>query len=90
MRRIGLLTSGGDAPGMNAAVRAVVHGGVVLVPATARQVSGEGNQAKTVHEIMVAQASMNAGSLERRNSMKKSRSSPISRTQSTSSGKRSI
>lgn len=28
MRRIGVLTSGGDAPGMNAAVRAIVRGGV--------------------------------------------------------------
>ena len=29
MRRIAVLTSGGDAPGMNAAVRAVVRSGVV-------------------------------------------------------------
>ena len=28
MRRIGVLTSGGDAPGMNAAIRAVVRGGI--------------------------------------------------------------
>lgn len=28
MRRIGVLTSGGDAPGMNAAIRAVVHTGI--------------------------------------------------------------
>ena len=28
MKRIGLLTSGGDAPGMNAAIRAVVRSGI--------------------------------------------------------------
>ena len=28
MKRIGVLTSGGDAPGMNAAVRAVVRKGI--------------------------------------------------------------
>ena len=28
MKRIGVLTSGGDAPGMNAAVRAVVRGAI--------------------------------------------------------------
>lgn len=28
MKRIGILTSGGDAPGMNAAVRAVVRKGI--------------------------------------------------------------
>ena len=28
MKRIGLLTSGGDAPGMNAAIRAVVRSGL--------------------------------------------------------------
>ena len=28
IRRIGVLTSGGDAPGMNAAVRAVVRAGI--------------------------------------------------------------
>ena len=28
MRKIGVLTSGGDAPGMNAAVRAVVRCGI--------------------------------------------------------------
>ena len=28
MKRIGILTSGGDAPGMNAAIRAVVRSGV--------------------------------------------------------------
>ena len=30
MKRIGVLTSGGDAPGMNAAIRAVVRGGIDL------------------------------------------------------------
>ena len=29
MRRIGILTSGGDAPGMNAAVRCGAHGAVL-------------------------------------------------------------
>ena len=29
MKKIGVLTSGGDAPGMNAAVRAVVRTGIV-------------------------------------------------------------
>ena len=29
MKRIGILTSGGDAPGMNAAVRAVVRKGIL-------------------------------------------------------------
>ena len=28
MKKIGVLTSGGDAPGMNAAIRAVVRGGL--------------------------------------------------------------
>ncbi|MGB4864009.1 MAG: 6-phosphofructokinase, partial [Tepidiformaceae bacterium] len=28
MRRVGVLTSGGDAPGMNAAIRAVVRSGL--------------------------------------------------------------
>ncbi|MCA9947225.1 MAG: 6-phosphofructokinase, partial [Anaerolineales bacterium] len=28
MKKIGVLTSGGDAPGMNAAVRAVVRAGI--------------------------------------------------------------
>ena len=28
MKRIGVLTSGGDAPGMNAAIRAVVRGAI--------------------------------------------------------------
>ena len=28
VKRIGILTSGGDAPGMNAAVRAVVRAGI--------------------------------------------------------------
>ncbi|MDN8801657.1 6-phosphofructokinase, partial [Staphylococcus aureus] len=28
MKRIAVLTSGGDAPGMNAAIRAVVRGGL--------------------------------------------------------------
>ncbi|MBP5604193.1 MAG: 6-phosphofructokinase, partial [Ruminiclostridium sp.] len=28
MRKIGVLTSGGDAPGMNAAIRAVVRAGL--------------------------------------------------------------
>lgn len=30
MRRIAVLTSGGDAPGMNAAIRAVVRAGLAL------------------------------------------------------------
>ena len=29
MKKIGVLTSGGDAPGMNAAIRAVVRAGIV-------------------------------------------------------------
>ncbi|MBO7736524.1 MAG: 6-phosphofructokinase, partial [Clostridia bacterium] len=28
MKRIGILTSGGDAPGMNAAIRAIVRTGI--------------------------------------------------------------
>ena len=30
MRKIGILTSGGDAPGMNAAIRAVVRSGLAM------------------------------------------------------------
>ena len=33
VKRIGVLTSGGDAPGMNAAIRAVVRSGIYSRPA---------------------------------------------------------